>query len=61
MVHLNMQIYPAAIVDNADGTYSFDPSVAGVGTHEITYRTPDVILPLGDAFIGEEDSWQEAQ
>ncbi len=29
------------VVDNGDGTYNFDPSSAGVGTHTITYNFGD--------------------
>ncbi len=29
------------VVDNGDGTYSFDPSTAGVGVHTITYTYTD--------------------
>ncbi len=33
------------VVNNSDGTYSFDPATAGIGTHSInyTYSTPDSI------------------
>ena len=44
---------PAAIIDNADGTYSFDPSIAGLGTHQITYggvATEKEVVQIGDSF-----------
>ena len=44
---------PTAIVDNADGTYSFDPSIAGLGTHQITYggvATEKEVVQIGDSF-----------
>ena len=38
------------VVDNGDGTYDFDPLVAGVGGHVISYRSPIELNQYGQSY-----------
>lgn len=41
------------VIDNGDGTYDFNPAMAGAGTHTITYTIAEGFNQIGANIDGE--------